>query len=279
MYKRQSKGDGDKEDSQVLGLDRQLRACRKLAAKHGWNIVGEYEDTASGYNRKVERPGFQKVQDRIQDENDDVDIVIAHALDRVSRRVKTTAEFADLLEDHNVELWTSNTGLKQDPMYLGFLSVIAQSESRGMSARLRHKFKDDFLAEAIPKKGGRLPYGYVQTKNRNKKKEIDSPYFEIEPVEAEIVRELAARVLAMHNKDGKRKKTDRESTTDICKDLKARGIKTGGTKPTPWSWRAIRHKLESPTIAGYMRHGDLIRKAKWEPIISCLLYTSPSPRD
>ena len=272
IYTRMSKEDGDSEKN--LGLARQLRYCRQLAKEYGWHVVGVFSDEASGFDQNVERPDFDRLTELVKKRS--VDVVLAYAIDRISRRVRVTAAFADTLSDHGVDLVTYRER-ETSGVYLHILAALAQSESDVMSRRLRDKFTADFHAGGkegpIPKLGGQRPYGYEQAPPDENGKLCAPWYVQVEH-EAKMVKKMAQHVIKMGPRPKGRGKHDpgKHRADQLLTYLQAHEAKT--PKGNDWTWQAVCNKLLSPTIAGYMSHYDdkknlhLIRKAAWKPIIT-----------
>jgi site-specific DNA recombinase len=63
-------------------LSTQEDACRVFARDQGWNVVQMFREVFTG-TELFERPELSKLRDLVR--NDEIDIVLAHALDRLSR--------------------------------------------------------------------------------------------------------------------------------------------------------------------------------------------------
>src|SRR5690348_4065607 len=71
--------DGQERDG--TSLDSQEAACRAFARDAGWRVVEIIRDTASGYT--LDRPGMERLRGLLRDGA--ADVVLAHAVDRLSR--------------------------------------------------------------------------------------------------------------------------------------------------------------------------------------------------
>src|SRR5262245_66402787 len=63
-------------------IEDQIRLCRELIAREGWQLVATYTDRAQSGASQL-RPGYQKLLEDVR--RGLVDIVVAEALDRLSR--------------------------------------------------------------------------------------------------------------------------------------------------------------------------------------------------
>jgi site-specific DNA recombinase len=72
------------QDGTALGVGRQLKDCRKLAADLGWAVAEEYVDNdISAYSGK-RRPGYEQMLADIAEGSRDA-VIVYHA-DRLTRR-------------------------------------------------------------------------------------------------------------------------------------------------------------------------------------------------
>ena len=89
------------------GVDAQIRRCRKLAEAEGIEVVAEFtDDDTSAWSGKKRRPGYDDLLDRLPD----VDVVIAWAPDRLTRRMVELVGLIDALDRHNVSVITVQGG-------------------------------------------------------------------------------------------------------------------------------------------------------------------------
>lgn len=274
----------DQVNQKALAIERQRELCEKLVADHEdweWARVREFvDDGVSGYDPKSlkKRIGFENLRKEVEARQ--IDIVVSYAIDRISRRVLDIAKFAELLDLNKAKLVTYRER-EVDFLQLHLHAILAQSESNSLSVRLKAKFEHDFFTGdehgPIPKVGVRA-YGYQRCEDKT-----DRKHYEIDEGEAKVIRIMAAAIPRIYSKKGKdRAYTSTTLITELRKmdartpqgkqSARAKSSAKGGSRTEPgprnlWTWQAIRHKLESPTIAGYMRHHEFIRPAKWEPII------------
>ena len=86
----------------------QQRICRERAEREGWQIVGSFEDAAISGASMILRPGVQRLLADAQAGK--FDIVLAEALDRVSRDQADVATFYKHLQFARVPLITLAEG-------------------------------------------------------------------------------------------------------------------------------------------------------------------------
>ena len=170
----------DDRQNPLSAID-QLAACEKHAKKEGWQVIHRFSDEAiSGAVQN--RPGYQKLRTAIV--NGDVDIVMAEALDRLSRDQEETANLFKLCLFHEVRIHTISEGLVSE-LHVGlsstinavFLRQLAEKTHRGLNARI-----------SAGKSAGGRAYGYkVPTLPNGLPATGD---LEIVPEEATVIRRI-----------------------------------------------------------------------------------------
>src|SRR5882672_8173049 len=135
-------------------IEDQFRICREHAGKEGWQVVDTYQDAAISGASVILRPGVQSL---LQDaQRGKFDIVLAEALDRVSRDQADVATLFKHLRFAGVQIVTLaegeiselHVGLK-GTMNALFLKDLAAKTHRGLRGRVERG-----------KAGGGLCYGY-----------------------------------------------------------------------------------------------------------------------
>lgn len=110
-----------------LGLEAQQASVRAFVATHGWTLVAEFSDIASGKDDR--RPGFQAALARCRQLGA---VLVAARLDRITRRAHTLSQ---LLED-GVSLRAADMPGADDLM-LRIYAAMAQKERELISERTR----------------------------------------------------------------------------------------------------------------------------------------------
>lgn len=149
LYARYS-SDNQREAS----IDDQLRICRELAKREKWKVVGTYKDAGISGASMILRPGIQALLQDAQAEQ--FDIVLAEALDRVSRDQADVATFYKHLKFAGVPIVTLSEG-EISELHVGlkgtmnalFLKDLAAKTHRGIRGRVEDG-----------KSGGGLCFGY-----------------------------------------------------------------------------------------------------------------------
>lgn len=228
-----------------LGVQRQLSDCRAEAERLGWTVAQEYvDDDVSAYSGK-RRPAYEQMLDDIQDGLRDA-ILVWH-IDRLHRRpleleqlhrVCQQSGVTDLRTVHGAFDMATGDGM----LVARMLAAVAANESDSKRRRSRRKMQE--IAESgRPHMGGPRPFGFLADRITH------------DPVEAEVIRTLAARVLAG------------ESLTSVGRWLDTEEIRT--TQGNVWRSGVIRTLLLQPRISGMRQHrGQSLTKAVWDPIIT-----------
>ena len=183
----------------------QMRACRTYAEGHGWRVVAEHSDRAVS-GTSLLRPGYQALLEQAR--NREVDVILAEALDRLSRDQEETAALFKRLQFFGVELITVaegpiselHVGLK-GTMNALYLKDLAQKTRRGLEGRVREG-----------RSGGGLCYGYDVVRERDRHGDPVRGGRSINEQEATIVRRIFTEF------------TDGRSPQIIARQLNAEGV-------------------------------------------------------
>lgn len=134
-------------------LEDQVDLCKRYARQQGWEVVAVYQDAAvSGTTNR--RPGYQRLLGDLPKGR--FDILLAEAIDRLTRDQEDLHALVKRLNYHEVELHTCASG-KADVLHVGitgiisaqFVADIALKTHRGLAGRVREG-----------KSGGGRCYGY-----------------------------------------------------------------------------------------------------------------------
>src|SRR5262245_44803206 len=222
LYARTSLEEGDK-----YGLKSQLTELRDLAKKRGYDVVGTFaDDGCTGAN--LNRPQLEALRQLVRVNG--TDVVLAHALDRLSR------ELVDqLVLDHEfrragtrIEYVThtpDNTPIGQFREQI--VAAVAQLERANIRDRTSRGRREQARQGKRP--GGRAPYGYHHDASSTCGLAIDD-------VEAPFVKRAYEWM------------ADGASLRDITHRLTAQGcrMKSG----TVWDRSSVRHLLRNEVYCG-----------------------------
>lgn len=226
----------------ATSIQRQDDEARDVIDLKGGVLAREpYSDPdASAWKERVHRPGF----DRLLADADagDVTLVVVWACDRLTRQGEQMETFLKLMRKRGLKLYSVKEGyidLSNGAIMPKLITWKSEMESERISMRV--KSANRRLARAgAPHPGGKQAYG-----QRRRRRPDGTAVLAVEPDEAEIVREMARRLLA------------HESLRSIAADLVARGVatSTGGV----WRGTNINKLLRQPRLAGLREsEGELV---------------------
>lgn len=224
-----------------VSIEQQVNACRKYADENDMSILRVYDDHAmTGTNDN--RPAFrQMIADSVKRE---FDFVIVYTLDRFSRDRYDSAVHKHTLKENGVRVLSAMEHITDDPtgaLMESILEGFAEYYSKELSQKIRRGIRSNAEKGLVI---GPLPYGY---------KKSDDGRYEINPAEAEIVREIYRRVDAG------------EHQTDIQADLNARGLVTRNGRP--WGRSSFEIILHNERYVGTYIRGDIKLEGKIPPIL------------
>nr|WP_210105635.1 recombinase family protein [Neorhizobium galegae] len=179
LYARYS-SDNQREAS----IEDQLRICREQAKREKWKIVGTYKDAGISGASMILRPGIQALLQDAQAAQ--FDIVLAEALDRISRDQADVATFYKHLKFAGVPIVTLSEG-EISELHVGlkgtmnalFLKDLAAKTHRGIRGRVEDG-----------KSGGGLCFGYNVVKQLDARGDPIRGDREINEAEANVVRRI-----------------------------------------------------------------------------------------
>ncbi len=220
-------------------LDTQAAASRQFAAVKGWTVVAVEQDVASGANRN--RPALERALAMI--EHGEADVLLAHALDRISRHQIDVAVIVDRVEaargtvmlvTEDFDTTPVGTFIRSARAFAAELELakIGERTARGRHAR---------LASGKPLAGRRPIYGYVWAN-------VEKSRLAINPDTAPIVRDIFDRYL------------NGGTLRAIAMDMTARAVPTPSGKGQRWSASVVHRIMSNPAYAG--RYTALQRR--WE---------------
>jgi site-specific DNA recombinase len=254
-------------EGEALGIDRQLKDCRALAARLGWQVVSEYSDNdISAYSGKP-RPDYRRMLADI--EAGAIDAIIVWKTSRLYRRLKDLIELIDLFNEHGlttiqtVKAGTIDLSTSAGRTTAVILARIDQQASEDTSDLLRRQ-RLQAAEMGWPHTTGARHFGFQQwVVKQERTKPVPGNAVPMRRVlkEQEWAREAVARIVAG------------DSIRGVTQDWNRRKIRT--TTDGEWRRQSLRKMLLSPTLAGYRAHnGAIIRNedgtpmdAAWAPIV------------
>ncbi len=233
----------DRDETQA-GVGRQLEDCERLAELRGWEVVERYVDNDLSAYRGNKRPEYRRMLEDIRTRR--IDAVIVYHQDRLHRQPRELEEFFDVCDAAGLTQLASVSGdidlaTHDGRLKARILGAVARNQSDAASRRLQRKALQ-LATEGGVAGGGTRPFGF------------EADFVTVRECEAEIIRELAERMIAG------------ETLRSLCKDLNDRGIPTPTARP--WSPTPLRRMLRSARISGQREHrGEIVARAQWPAII------------
>lgn len=231
-----------RDDGTSTSVERQREDCVRYAEQRGWDITEVLQDVSkSAFRPGIKRPGYARMQEVVA--RREVDVILAHALDRIDRRAISALTFLEQAKSNGVMVLLVREGVDtsttsgEDSTLMS--SMVAELESRNTSKRIVNMLD---RRRRMGLHHGIRPYGLA----------TDS--IKLEPAEAAVIRECAQRLLAG------------DSLWSIAKHLREQ--QTPSPSGTPWTSLTIRRILMRPSVAGLMAHkGEIIGPAAWAAVL------------
>src|SRR5215213_7709240 len=227
-------------------LRTQAAACLAYAEERGWQIVGTFSDVHTGAEYR-ERPGLSTLREQVRARA--VDVVLAHALDRISRNQAHLAILAEEIEEHGARL-EFVTEAFEDSAVGKFIrsakSFAAEVEREKLSERTV-RGKRARIEAGLPSVGPRPPYGYVWADDRDKDGKPIKRRLVENPESAHIVRRIFLELASG------------TSARQVGLRLSADGIPTP-TGNAQWVTATITQMVRNPIYTGDARAGRFHRE-------------------
>jgi DNA invertase Pin-like site-specific DNA recombinase len=223
-----------------------LRQCEAFCEARGWDVVDRQTDTASGFSRKVRRPGWDVVQRLVEDH--EVDAVVVFAVSRAGRNLASFARFVELCRDHDVTFASATEPIESagpfGRVFLALLSALAEMESE--TKRERAMLGEEAHRRNGTYRGGNLAFGFAVE---------DGKKLVVDDVEAKLIREGASAFL-----NGASLKSVAQAWNDAEEFPHP---SSPGAEPNPWTGEHVRTTLRSerlvPEILTASDHRRLVR--------------------
>jgi DNA invertase Pin-like site-specific DNA recombinase len=226
----------------ATSIDDQIFLCKKLI-KEKFNVnekdIMIFADAAKSGEKIVSRDAFKNLLNYVR--INEIDIVVAEGLDRLSRSLADTAHTFDIFTYYNTKIFTSQEG-EINELHVGlkgtmnslFLKDLRTKIKRGQEARVAAGYA-----------AGRPPYGYKPLRGKvdEKNKNING-LREIDPEQAKIIKRIYEEYVSGKN------------VTDIIRDLNDEGVPSPGGK----KWRRWRILGYEETDSGILRSECYIGK-------------------
>lgn len=229
LYGRQSKDEPD-------GIQRQIKRCTALIQARGWTLVDTYldDDTTASKTRGAKTAWARMLADAAADR---IDTVVSVDLDRLLRSTRDLNTLIDhglmaVTVDGEIDLASADGEFRAT-----MLAGIARFEVRRKGERQK-RGNEQRAKKGIPLYRGRR-FGYLGKDAATGR----AANVELDPVEAELIREAARRVLAGGSAPGAG-----EGLAAVARQWREDGVPT--VYEGRWAPAAVRNILTNPYLAG-----------------------------
>ena len=268
IYVRISKA----SDGWSLGVERQVPPCRFFCDDQNWPVAEVYIDNnTSAYREGTKRDEFERLLADVRADHrvGRRNAIVTWQADRLLRTVEDASAIVAVAKRYRTVIANVDGALDLSTVdgrkYFYELAVAAQYESQLKSERL--KLKHEELRRTGRWAGGRRPFGYrvVGTKLHSRRRAdctrsdddacpLVECELEVEPREADAIRDAAQRVLSGG------------SLTGIQREWVVRGIRrpNGGILAS----QHLRDLLVSPRLTGRRRGQDPEAPPQWPAILT-----------
>jgi len=134
-------------------IEDQLRICRERAAREGWTVTEVFSDMAVS-GASMQRPGVQHLMDAAS--RGAFDVIVAEALDRLSRDQADVATLFKRLSFHGVKIVTLSEG-EISELHVGLKGTMNQLFLKDLAAKTHRGLRGRVEAG---RSGGGNSYGY-----------------------------------------------------------------------------------------------------------------------
>jgi site-specific DNA recombinase len=229
---------------EALGVARQQEACEQLAAARGWTVIQVYVENDTSASAK--RPQYAAMLAAAA--AGDFDVIIAWAVDRLTRSPREVEDLIDLAEDHGVMVATVAGDLDLTTDQGRLVGRILGSVARGEVERKGARQKAANLQRA---EAGQASTGGIRTLG------FEPGMGDVIPVEAAHIREGFARFLG----GSSLRSIAAEWNTATPPFVTAHGGK--------WTAFGVRKVLRNPRYAGRSIHqGVVVGTGKWAALVT-----------
>ncbi|HZN75700.1 MAG TPA: recombinase family protein [Micromonosporaceae bacterium] len=252
----------DDREGRGLGAARQVKDIRVLCGQLGGRILEPpcVDNDLTAYDKSTRykpRPEYERLCELLRERPGRRGVLTWHT-DRLHRTPRELEDFIDLIEATGAPVHTVRAGVIDLSTASGRMTArvhcaVARHESEHKGERIRAKVVE--LAEAGKiGNGGPRPFGFrrVYAGEGQRRKILRD---ELDPVEAEVVRECARRLLRG------------ESVRSVTNWLNDSGVPTSTGRR--WAKQAVRYMMRAGRIAGLREHKDkVVGPAVWPAIIT-----------
>jgi site-specific DNA recombinase len=228
------------ENQREASIDDQVRDCRRYAVDRGWKVVGVYSDAAQSGSSAF-RPDFSRLE--IDARAGKFDVVLAEALDRLSRSLSDIAAFYQRLKFASVAIFTKSEGEISD-LHVGLLGTMNQLFLKGLGEKVKRGQRGRTEAGKI---AGGHAYGYEVLPGIVRGKTLERGDRRIKEEEAAVIRRIFQEF------------ADGVGPRKIAQRLNQEGVPGPGGRP--WGDTTIRGQADRGT--GILNNACYVGRVEW----------------
>ena len=192
LYRVSTSKQVDHDEKDRADIPMQRKACKEFAAKMGWTIVREEQETGvSGYKVSAEnRDKLQLIKKHAQQGK--FDILLVFMFDRLGRKADETPFVVEWFVKNNIQVWSVNEGEQRFDSHTDRLTNYIrfwQADGESQKTSIRTSTAQGQMVEEGRFRGGAAPYGYRLEKSGIFNKRKHEVYkLVIDEDEAKVVR-------------------------------------------------------------------------------------------
>jgi len=250
IYTRQSVA----RETELTSCEVQRELCEAFVGSmqyEGWICLSERFDDVGVSGGTLDRPALRRLVKAIA--AGQVDHVVVHRFDRLTRSLRDWVVLRDLFTDSGVELTAVASGYDGSGSVLtGFINNVLAAFGEFERDLIGERLRESRAARRARglRSSGRVPFGY-RANPATRQLEVDLD-------EAEIVREFFGRAAAGENAEA------------IARWANEQGITTKANRKregAPWSGRTILQLIRSPLYFGKVLSGPVFVDGVQPPIV------------
>jgi site-specific DNA recombinase len=184
----------DQQDT-GLGVERQLKDCRKLAKRKGWVIAQEFVDNDVSASNGKPRPAYTALMAKLN--AGALDALLVWDVDRLTRTPRELEDVVELAEKRGIELASVggeiDLATPQGRLTARIKGNVARHETEQLSRRVKAKMAE--LAENGVSVG-RIAYGWQRDRTLDSQGRVIGYRDVLHPEQTQVLREAAAALLA-----------------------------------------------------------------------------------
>ena len=231
LYARVS---SEKQAERDLSIPAQLKALRKYALKHGWEVAREFVDEAESA-RTANRPAFQEMIALAKQKPAPFGAILVWKLSRFARNREDAVLYKALLRKRGIQVVSITEQIDDSPsgkLLEGMLEVIDEFYSSTLAQDTKRGMRENVVRGFL--NGSAIPYGYqvarVPVNGATKRK------LTVNELEAPVVKQMFQWSL------------EGEGIREIVNRLNTDSKTTRAGKP--WSRTTIHYMLTNPVYTG-----------------------------